>query len=79
MRWYRSEANLTRLDRALELAQEKGLTVPQIATAYVLHQPMDVFPLVGCSNPGEFRANAEALDVKLTEEELAYLNIEDVG
>ena len=68
--------NLTRLDRCRELATEKGLSVPQIATAWMMSQPLNVFALVGCANGDEFKANAEALDVTLTPEELAWLNLE---
>jgi len=73
LRWYRCATNLTRLERAFVLAREKGATVPQVATAYLMHQPVDVFALVGSSLPGEFAANAHALDIDLTPEEVAFL------
>ena len=38
--------NFKRLDRAWELAEEKGLTVPQIALSYVLSFPLDIYALV---------------------------------
>ena len=72
---YGSEANFRRLDRAAELAEEKGLTVPQVATAYIMNQPVNVFALVGCRKGEEFKANVEALDVKLTAQELAWLDL----
>lgn len=70
---YCHEENFERLDRARVLAGERGLTVPQIALAYVLDQPLEVFALVGCNTGEEFKANVAAGDVRLTPEELAWL------
>lgn len=72
---YCCEDNFRRLDRARELAEEKGVTVTQIAVAFVMSQPMNVFALVGCRNGDEFRANAEALEFKLTSEEMDWLDL----
>ena len=70
---YCHEANFGRLDRARVLAKERGLTVPQVALAYVLNQPLEVFALVGCNTGKEFRTNVRAGEVELTLEELAWL------
>jgi aryl-alcohol dehydrogenase-like predicted oxidoreductase len=70
---YCYEENFGRLDRAGVLAGEKGLTVPQVALAYALDQPLEVFALVGCNTGAEFRANVEAGAVVLTPEEIAWL------
>lgn len=72
---YCYEPNFQRLDRARELAEERGLTIPQIAMAYVLGQPDNIYPLVGCTTGEEFRQNTAALDLKLTEQELAWLDL----
>lgn len=72
---YVSDDNFARLDRATELAREKGLTVAQIATAYVLNHPLDIYPLIGSWTPEEFKANAAAVDVKLTPQEMAWLEL----
>ena len=76
---YCFEENFGRLDRAGVLAREKGLTVPQVALAYVLNQPLEVFALVGCNTGGEFRANVEAGAVALSSEEIAWLENGDAG
>lgn len=76
---YCYEQNFRRLDRARELAEARGLTVPQIAMAYVLHQPDDIFALVGCANGDEFRQNVAAFDVELSPQELAWLDLRDDG
>lgn len=73
---YGEEPNFQRLDRARELADERGLTIPQVALAYVLGQPDHIYPLVGSSNAEEFQQNAAALDVKLTPQELAWLDLQ---
>lgn len=72
---YAREDNFQRLDRAEELARAKGYTIPQIALAYVMNQPLNIFALVGCRTGEEFRQNAEALKIRLTEREMAYLDL----
>ena len=71
-----SPDNLERLDRAFALAKEKGLSVPQIALAYVLNTPLNIFALVGSCTPDEFKENLTALEIELTPREMAWLNME---
>ena len=73
---YCIEENFQRLDRATQLAKEKGLTLPQIALAYVMNQPLNLWTLVGCQNGEEFAANVAASDVNLSAEEMAWLALE---
>jgi aryl-alcohol dehydrogenase-like predicted oxidoreductase len=72
---YCYEDNFKRLDRARQLAQDKGLTIPQIAMAYIHNQPLNIFALVGCQNGAEFKANAEALALKLSPQEIDWLDL----
>jgi aryl-alcohol dehydrogenase-like predicted oxidoreductase len=72
---YASEANFQRLDRAKEVAEQKGLTMPQIALAYVMNYPLNIFALVGSASPEELDANIAAVNTPLTEQELAYLDL----
>jgi aryl-alcohol dehydrogenase-like predicted oxidoreductase len=44
------------LDRAEQLARDKGVSLPQLALAYVLSQPLDIYALVGCSQWGRVAA-----------------------
>ena len=67
--------NFERLDRAKEIAAKRGLTIPQIALAYVLSYPLDIYSLVGSATPDELKANIAASEVKLTLGELAYLDL----
>lgn len=73
IRCYASEENFGRLERAEELGQEKGLTLPQMALAYVLSQPLDIYALVGCRTPEEFAENVKASEVRLSDEEIRLL------
>ena len=72
---YGSEENFRRLDRAEALGRRAGLSLPQVALAYVMSQPLDVFALVGCRTGDEFAENAAALDQRLTAAELAWLDL----
>ena len=67
--------NFQRLDRAWTLAGEKGLTVPQIALAYVLSFPLNIHALVGAMNADEIASNIEALNTQLSEQETAWLDL----
>jgi len=75
LRAYCHEQNFKRLDRVQILAEEKGMTVPQIAVAYIMNQPLNVFALVGAVNRDEFKANVEACELKLSPEEIDWLDL----
>lgn len=72
---YCHEPNFQRLDRVEELAAEKGKTVPQIALAWLLAQPLDIYPLIGAANGAEMDANIEAMDIQLTQQEVDWLDL----
>lgn len=74
-RAYGSPANWERLARARTLAAERALTVPQIALAWALAQPLDLFAIVGSESGEEFAANLAALDVRLSPAELDWLDL----
>ncbi len=75
LRAYCHEVNFQRLDRVQILAEEKGMSVPQIAAAYIMNDPLNVFALMGVANREEFEANAAACELKLTPEECAWLDL----
>jgi aryl-alcohol dehydrogenase-like predicted oxidoreductase len=75
VRTYASETNFQRLERAMSLAAEKGLTAAQIALAYVMNHPMNTFAVVGPSSSEKFRANVEASEIRLTPQEMAWLDL----
>lgn len=72
---YCYEENFKRLDRVKILAEEKGLSIPQIAMAYVMNQPLDIYALVGCATPDEFKQNMEAMALDLSEADIAWLEL----
>ncbi len=72
---YCYEDNFRRLDRVQELAEEKGMSIPQIATAYVMSVPLNIYALVGCNNASEYAANVAASTLKLTPQEIAWLEL----
>jgi aryl-alcohol dehydrogenase-like predicted oxidoreductase len=73
---YCHDVNFRRLERAITLAGERGATVPQVALAYVLCAPVNVFALVGAASGEEFEQNCRAFDLPLSEDERAWLNLE---
>ncbi len=75
VRCFRAEDNIQRLDRCWQLAKEKGMTVPQIATAYVMSYPLNIFALIGVYKPEEARQNLAAMHLELTEAEMAWLDL----
>jgi aryl-alcohol dehydrogenase-like predicted oxidoreductase len=76
IRTYYSDANWERYRRADELAELKGLTLRQVALAWVLHSPLEVFALIGPATVSELDDSLGALDVELTPREVAWLNLE---
>ncbi len=74
--WY-SEDNFRRQARAVELAERYGVEPVNIALAWVLGQPFETFPLIGPRTLAEVRSCFRALEVKLTPNEMRYLNLED--
>ena len=74
---HQSGENLEKLRRAESLAREKGTTVSQIALAWLLHQPMNLFPILGITREAHLEKNLGALEISLTEEECRFLNPEE--
>lgn len=61
------------IDRVEELAQRHGVPMARIGLAWLLHQPEVTAPIVGASKMHHLEDAVAALDVKLSEEDLAYL------
>ncbi|KAL8389094.1 hypothetical protein RB595_008793 [Gaeumannomyces hyphopodioides] len=72
-RWNET-ANPVIVDRVEELAKKKGVSMAVLATAWVLHK--GCAPILGLSTEERIGEAVEALSVKLTEEELRYLEEE---
>ena len=70
--WY-SDRNFARRDRAIELAGKLGKSPIHIALAYVLAQPFPSIPLIGPRTLAELDDSIQALDVRLTPEQVKWL------
>src|SRR4051794_19165794 len=64
------ERNLDAVERLTALASSKGITVAQLALAWLLAQGDDIVPIPGTRSPARVRENAAAVDVVLTQEDL---------
>jgi aryl-alcohol dehydrogenase-like predicted oxidoreductase len=76
-RVYFSDDNFERRRRAEELGRDKAVSGLQVALAFVLSQPYPVIALVGPSKVPNLQANVGALEVDLTPEQMAFLDLTD--
>ncbi|MEM6822797.1 MAG: aldo/keto reductase [Verrucomicrobiota bacterium] len=74
--WY-SDENFERKERAIALAKEKGVTPINIALAFVLHQKFPTFALFGPRQISETVTSMPGLNVELSEEEVAWLDLDE--
>ncbi len=70
-----SEENLRRLDRVMELAARKGVSVAEITLGYITSHSFPAAALIGCKNPDQLEESMKASDTVLSEEEIAYLTL----
>ncbi len=76
LKGYGYPANFERLKRTEILAREKGVSVSQLALAFVFNQGMNVYAVIGSSNIGRMKSNLDALKIRLTPQESAYLDLQ---
>ncbi len=67
------EKNLALVEQLRVLAQAKGVSVAQIAIAWVTAQGKDIVPLIGARRRDRLKEALGALDVALTAEDLAAI------
>jgi len=72
---YCGENNFKRLDRVRQLASEKGVTIAQIALAFISNSPMNVFPISGVANKTELQSTIDAVNIFLTQQEHDWLDL----
>jgi aryl-alcohol dehydrogenase-like predicted oxidoreductase len=65
---------LEAVQRLLPIAEQAGLTMPQLALAWVLRQPNVASAIVGASRPEQVHANASASGITLSAETLAAVD-----
>jgi aryl-alcohol dehydrogenase-like predicted oxidoreductase len=61
------------VERLNEVAGQKGLPPAQVALAWLLHKPGVTAPIVGATKPGHLEDALAAVEVELTDEEIARL------
>lgn len=71
-----NDENWARYDRCIEMADRKGYTPIQMALAWVLNQPFNIAAVIGPERISELENSMEAAKIKLTNEEIKYLNLE---
>jgi aryl-alcohol dehydrogenase-like predicted oxidoreductase len=67
------ERNLTLVEALRAIGEEKGVTVAQIAMAWVLARGEDIVPLVGTTKRDRLAEAVGALELELSEEDLAAI------
>jgi aryl-alcohol dehydrogenase-like predicted oxidoreductase len=69
------EVNVKAAEKVREVASQKGVTAAQVALAWLLHQGDDLVPIPGTKSRPRLEENLAAVDVELTEAELAELEL----
>jgi len=70
---YFREEDFIVVERAAEIAKERGVTASQIALAWVLDKPYVHSPIIGATKMEHLDQAIAALDIKLTEDEVKRL------
>lgn len=70
---YYSDSDFTVVDRVVALAEEHGVAPAQIALAWMLHKPGITAPIIGASKMRHFDDAIAALEISLSDEEMAML------
>lgn len=68
------KTNLARAEALKEIANEKNITLAQLAIAWVLAQGKDILALIGSRTVEQAESTIKALDVEITEEDLNRIN-----
>ena len=70
---YPEPANAQRYARVEHLCHETGLSVSEVALAYLLSQPFVTVPVVGCKTQAHLWDTVAAASARLTPVQIAYL------
>jgi aryl-alcohol dehydrogenase (NADP+) len=70
---YYQDSDFAVVERASALARARSVSSSQIALAWLLHQPGVTAPIVGASKMFQLEEAVTALDIHLSEEEIASL------
>lgn len=67
------DANLRLVDALAKIAAEHQVSVAQLAIAWVLSRGTDIVPLIGARKPGRWAEAVAAVDIRLSDAELATI------
>jgi aryl-alcohol dehydrogenase-like predicted oxidoreductase len=70
---YYADDDFAVVDRVEEVAEGRGVTPAQIALAWMLHRPGITSPIIGASKMPHLEQAVEAVDIALSEDEIAAL------
>lgn len=70
---YYDQCDFDVADRVMEIAQRRGCSPAQIALAWMLHKPHITSPIIGASKMNHLEESLAALDIELSEDEIAHL------
>lgn len=70
---YLNAANLGTLKNIEIIAERKNMTVASVSLSYLVSKGANVFPVIGTTNKDRMKANLEALDNPLSEEEIRFI------
>jgi aryl-alcohol dehydrogenase (NADP+) len=71
--FYVADSDVTIADRVAEVAKKRGVSAAQIALSWILHKPGVTAPIVGASKISQLDESIAALDLKLDEGEMKFL------
>jgi len=72
-RVYGTAENRERFGRIQKLRADTGLSVSQVVLGYLQSQPFTTIPIVGCRTPSQLADSLAAGDVRLTQEQVRFL------
>ncbi len=64
---------VAKADALQDLAEELGISLVEMALAWILRQPNVASALVGATRPEQIEANVKAVEVELSEDTLAKI------
>ncbi len=65
-----TDNNLEKVEKLIKIADQLNISMPQLALAWILHQPGISSALIGASKPEQVEENIKAVDVELSNDVL---------
>jgi len=61
------------VERVAELARQRGVSMTQIALAWLLHKPVVTAPIIGASKMNHLEEAVAALEIQFSQDEIKFL------